>query len=125
MDSKKNAPLDKLLINHVYLTGTVVSYDKSTNHSFGIVRVKVGKSNVENIDFSKSDFLFPYRVKKNYAELYGYIPPEIKVGQTIILDSNQKSVKFYQNDSLLTRFGIYITNDERNIVYVRENTRFR
>lgn len=125
IDLRKDASQDKLLMNHVNLIGTVTSYIKSNNHSFGIVKLKVIKSNKEQIDFSKSEFLFPYRIKGKYAEFYGYVPIELKIGQTISLNSDERSVKFYENKIKLAEVTLTISTDKQNIKYVKENTEFK
>ena len=121
----KDASQDKLLINHVNLVGTITSYTKSNNHSFGIVKFKVVKSNKRRVDFSKSEFLFPYRLEDDYAEFYGYVPIEIKVGQTINLNSDEKSAKFYENNKKLAEVILTISNEKQNIEYVKGNTTFK
>jgi hypothetical protein len=125
IDLREDASQDKLLMNHVNLTGTITSYIKSNNHSFGIVKFKVIKSNEEEIDFSKSEFLFPYRIKKKYAEFYGYVPMEAKIGQTINLNSDERSVKFYENKIKLAEVTLTISTDKQNMKYVKENTEFK
>ncbi len=125
INSGKDVSQDKLLMNHVNLTGTITSYTKSNNHSFGIVKFKVIKSNKRLVDFSNSEFLFPYRLEDNYAEFYGYVPIEIKVGQTINLNSDEKSAKFYENNIKLAEVILTISTDKQNIKYVKGNTTFK
>ncbi len=122
-DEKKPAEII-LEKNNISFTGRIISYNKSTNHSYGVVRFKVIKSNKETFNISDPKLLYPYRLEKGYGEFYGYIPLEIMVGQLITLDAGEKSAKLYNGKAEFAKTSVFVTSDRKFIEYVNKHTSF-
>lgn len=68
--AKKTAEADKLLKNHIKFSGTVLAFDRSDNHGFGVVKMQVKTSNTKVFNNINSKYgLFPYRIAYDYAVL--------------------------------------------------------
>jgi hypothetical protein len=120
-----NKPADILLRNNnISFTGRIISYKKSTNHSYGVIRFKVIKSNKETFNISDSKLLYPYRLENGYGEFYGYIPLGIMVGQLIMSDAAEKSVKLYNEKAEFAETSVFVTSDRKFIEYVNDHTSF-
>lgn len=122
-DEKKSAEII-LEKSNVDFTGRIVSYNKSTDRSFGLIRFQVIKSNKEFFNILDQKLLYPYRLEKGYGEFYGYIPVGITVGQLIRLDAGEKSVKLYNGKVEFAKSSVFVTLEKKIIEYVNEHTSF-
>lgn len=116
--------LEIILDNKIDFMGSVISYDKSMNHSFGVIRFKVIKSNKITFTALHPKLIFPYRLEKGYGEFYGYLPLEIKVGQVIKLNAGEKSVKLYNGKSKSAQLSLFVISDSGFIEYVNQHHHF-
>lgn len=87
---------ERLMHNHVKFEGKIISCSSSNNHLYGLIKIAITHSNRATFKESRSAGTFPYRILNRYGEFYGYISPDLKAGQTIIVDSDKGSVRFYQ-----------------------------
>lgn len=110
--------------NNISFTGRIISYNKSMDRAFGVIRFKIIKSNKEAFSISDPKLLYPYRLENGYGEFYGYIPLEIKVGQLIRLNAGEKSVKLYNENAEFTKTSVFVTSERKFIEYVNEHTSF-
>lgn len=69
--------------------------------------------------------MFPYRLSQGYAEFYGYVPVETKVGFIVDLDSDKEIMKIYDNDKLVRETTVAVSMEKRNIEFVRNNSKFK
>jgi hypothetical protein len=116
---------DKVFFNHVKFIGKITSFNKSDNHSFGIVKVKVFQSNVKNFSVDNlKEKLFPFRIDGNYAEFYGYIPIEIKIGDIVELDSDKASFKYYNSKNDYAETTLFMSDETTNIDFVNKHSSF-
>lgn len=122
-DEKKTAEIILEKYN-IGFTGRIISYNKSTNHSYGVIRFKVIRSNKESFKVSDQELLYPYRLEKGYGEFYGYIPWDIKIGQLIRLNAGEKSVKLFNGDTEFTKISVFVISERKFIEYVNEHTSF-
>lgn len=122
-DEKKTAEIILEKYNLGFI-GRIISYNKSTNHSYGVIRFKVIKSNKESFKVSDPELLYPYRLEKGYGEFYGYIPWDIRIGQQIRLNAGEKSVKLFNGDTEFTNTSVFVTSERKFIEYVNEHTSF-
>jgi hypothetical protein len=124
-DEDQKKPTEIILEkNNVSFTGRIISYNKSTNHSYGILKFKVIKTNKESYNIFDPKLLYPYRLEKTYGEFYGYIPLGIMVGQLITLKAGEKSVKLYYGKAEFAKTSVFVTSDRQLIEYVNEHTSF-
>jgi len=86
---------DKMMTNDVMLSGIVTDAKVSGNHAFGILRIKILKSNVRNFNPVSGKNLFPYNIRDKFGEIYHQVPYQLKVGTRAELDSNKRTVSFY------------------------------
>lgn len=123
-DEKKTAEIILEKYN-IGFTGRIISYNKSTNHSYGVIRFKVIRSNKESFNkVSDPELLYPYRLEKDYGEFYGYIPLDIRIGQQIRLNAGEKNVKLFNGDTEFTKISVFVTSERKFIEYVNEHTSF-
>jgi len=123
--SKHSRENNLLLTNHVKFSGKVISYNRSTNHAFGIIRIKVTESNTKALTDSVSKGLFPYKIKNSFAEFYGYVPASLKVGQKILLESDKRVIEVYDNNVIIWKADVSVSTEENDIAYVNKNTMFK
>jgi hypothetical protein len=123
--SKSYAESDKLLTNHVRFSGTIMSFQKSDNHAYGIIVIKLTDTNTKEFENDTIPGIFPYKVKGEYAEFYGYIPASIKVGNTVLLDSDKRIMNIYDNNTLLTATDVGVSSETENVLFVKQHTMFK
>ena len=126
-DADNRRIIEKPLRNHVAFTGQVLAFNISGNHSFGIIKIKVVKSNKSKVIvlYKNKNILFPYRIEGGYAEFYGYISLDIKINQTVKLNSDEKLMVFYDRDLKLAKTNVFVTSEKQNIAFIKENTSFK
>jgi len=122
-DVTKSAEI--ILENDIGFTGSIVSYNKSTNHSFGVIKFRIIKSSKQEFNISDPRVIYPYRLSKNYGEFYGYIPLGIKVGQLIRLYARKKTIEIYDGTGEVAQTDVFIISDRHFINYVEEHTLFK
>jgi hypothetical protein len=122
-DEKKPAEII-LKKNNISFTGRIISYNKSTNHSYGVLKFKIIKSNKKTFNISNPKLLYPYRLEKSYGEFYGYIPLGVMVGQLITLKAGEKSVKLHNGEAEFAKTSVFVTSEKQFIEYVNEHTSF-
>jgi hypothetical protein len=124
--SQKNAwqKTEKYLNNNFIIIGEVTDIKVSNNHCFGILSLKVDSVNLGSFtDTTMKEGIYPYKFKGNYAEVYFNIPGDAKKGDTIIVDSNKKTVFHYLvNGAHKVYNNLTIIKNPTNIEYVRENS---
>jgi len=125
LSSEKYTKGDLLLTNHVRFSGRIIAYDKSTNHAYGIIKIKVTETNTKAFVDSTSSRLFPYKIKGGYAEFYGYIPVSVKVGHLILLDSDKRKLEISDNNNFIIGSDVRISSDKDNLAFVKLHTMFR
>lgn len=122
-DEKKPAEV-VLEKNNIGFTGRIISYNKSTDRAFGVIKFKVITSNKEDFNLSDPKWLYPYRLEKGYGEFYGYIPLGVTPGQLIKLNVGEKSVKLYNGELEFAKTSVFVTSEKKFIEYVNEHTSF-
>ncbi|WP_443946626.1 hypothetical protein ACJVDH_05850 [Pedobacter sp. AW1-32] len=122
-DEKKPAEII-LEKNSIDFTGRIISYNKSTDRAFGVIKFKVIKSSKEAFSIPDPKWLYPYRLENGYGEFYGYIPLGITEGQLIRLNAGEKSVKLYNGDAEFANTSVFVTSERKFIEYVNEHTSF-
>lgn len=125
LGAKKMASAGNLIKNNIQFSGKILSYSRSHNHSYGIVKIKVIESNRREFTGSDSLGVFPYRIQGDYAEFYGYIPKAISIGDLIVLNSDEQTFTYYKSGKIEAGTMIFITAENENIQYVRANTAFK
>lgn len=123
-DAKRYHKFDARLTNHVRFSGEVISLDVSRNHAYGVIGIKVDGANITAFNDSVKSAVFPYKIRNGYAEFYGYVPIEAKVGFRAVLDSDKRILNIYDHDKLVTRSGIAISFEDDNVEFVRRTAKF-
>ncbi|SEW53521.1 hypothetical protein [Chitinophaga arvensicola] len=113
------------ILNHVKFSGEIVWLKASGNHDYGIIGIKVSSASINEFYDSIKGAIFPYRLRGEYAEFYGYVPFKAKIGNKIILDSDKRMMDIYDNDTLIIRTDVEVSFEERNMKFVRKNSKFK
>ncbi|UIR57746.1 hypothetical protein LZQ00_07960 [Sphingobacterium sp. SRCM116780] len=128
LSKKEIAKSNRLLHNNVAFEGIIVRIQRSNNHAFGIIELKLIKCNVN--DFYKSivhnEFkgIYPYRIKNDLAELYTTISNDIKVDDSVKVVSNDLTI-YYNLQKGYEEGSLYMISEGSDLNYVRENTTFK
>jgi hypothetical protein len=120
-----NDEYDNKLQNHVVFSGRVVTFNRSGNHSYGVIGIHITKSNTPMIKDTLDFIQMPYRVEGSYGEFYGLVPGEIQINDSIIVESDKYSARFFRNGNQYFNTGLHYDGQERNIEYVKEYTKFK
>ncbi|MFC4476493.1 hypothetical protein [Flavobacterium chungangensis] len=115
---------NKLLTNDIVFSGIITDLKVSKNHAFGILQLKIIKTNNYSFKPYLEGELYPYAIKDSVAEIYNYIPLSIKKGYKVQINSNKKTITFYDGDKIKYQWEIYIVSEERDIDFVKKNTIF-
>lgn len=112
------------LHNNVEFEGYVTGFEQSDNHAFGVIHLKLTKSNT--LEFNKiiKNGIYPYRIKGDIAELYCTVSVERKKGDIIKLVSNEQTI-YYNPQNSKEEGSLFIITDTYNIAFVKENTMFK
>ena len=113
---------DNLLNNNVKFSGIITNLNISRNHAFGILELKILDSNIYLFNFSKGNKIYPYSIKGTIAEIYHYIPLEIKVGYKVLLNSNNKTVSFFDGNKFLYQYNISVITEETDVEFVKKHS---
>ncbi|TDP58642.1 hypothetical protein [Flavobacterium dankookense] len=119
VEVKKNKELMK---NNIEFSGIITNINISNNHAFGIMQLKIDKTNKAKFNPIADDKLFPYAINDSIAEIYHFIPLELKKGYKAIIKSNSKIISFYDKDKFLFEWEISIISSETDKKFVKENT---
>lgn len=125
ISSKEYAKEDQVLTNHVRFSGTIISYNRSHNHAYGIIVIKITDTNTKEFADSSNYGIIPYKIKGADAEFYGYVPASIKVGNTVILDSDKRIMNIYDNKKFVAVTDVRMSSDIDNVEFVKQNTKFK
>jgi len=112
------------LNNSLVFEGVVTRLKASDNHAFGIIELKITKSNVKDFNKIFKNGIYPYRIKGNLAELYCTVSIERKLGDMVKVVSNESTI-YYNAEKDTEQGSIYIITDIYNINFVKENTIFK
>lgn len=129
-DSSKKETIrsDRLMNNNLIFEGVVIGMQSSTNHSFGILEIKVLKTNRPNFSETITDEegggIYPYKIKNGIAELYCTVSTQRKIGDYVKVVSNDKTI-YYNPTKSNEQGSLYIINKGYNLNYVTENTKFK
>jgi len=116
----------ELLKNNITIKAHVLNVQKSNNHDFGIILLKVDSSNAVEFNKSLHQEMYPYRIRGGEAELYTTIPDGIKKGDIVMINSNQQVVwYFYLQSGQKFDGALQIVTDGFNMDYIRANTAFK
>ncbi|MFP3591982.1 hypothetical protein [Chryseobacterium sp. SIMBA_038] len=115
---------EKEMKNNVEFVGNIISFQKSSNHAFGIIRLKIIKKNIKNFDEILDKGIYPYKIKDKIAELYCTVSVDRKVGETVKVVSND-GVVYYNPSNSREEGSLFIIDDPYNIDFVKMNTIFR
>jgi hypothetical protein len=113
-----------LLTNNVEFEGHITGFDRSGNHDFGVIRIKVMKSNVQEFNRSQQDTFFPYRIKGNLAEIYCIADYTSNNGDSIRVVSNEQTIYFNPQNSK-EQGDLYLISEPLNLRYIQKHTVFK
>lgn len=116
---------DLLLNNNIIVQGKVSNIKNSHNHDFGIILVQLDSANLKDFNgHTTGDVIYPYKIKNGKAELYVDIPYELVIGDRIIMNSNERGGRGYDNDTLSRKKGVSVQmlSDYNELNYIRNNT---
>lgn len=117
---------NKLLSNNVKFSGKIVNYNVSKNHAFGILKLQIIESNIKKFNAFSQNKLFPYALEDSIAEIYTQIPiPEIEIGYKVEVNSNAKTIIFYDGEKIKYEWDIFIVSEGTDIDFVKKNTMFK
>lgn len=114
----------KHLQNNVEFEGYVTGFEQSDNHAFGVIHLKLTKSNTREFNKVIKEGIYPYRIKGNIAELYCTVSVERKKGDIVKLISEEETV-YYNPQNSKEEGSIFIITDPYNIDFVKEHTVFK
>lgn len=111
------------LQNNVEFEGVILGYQRSDNHSFGVIQLKITRSNVTEFNKTLEKGVYPYRIKGNIAELYCTVSIERKKGDSVKVISNNQTI-YYNPSTSEEKVDIHIINDLYDINFIRKHTIF-
>ncbi|MDO5614807.1 MAG: hypothetical protein Q4G16_01360 [Cruoricaptor ignavus] len=112
------------LYNNVEFEGYVTNFERSNNHSFGIIQLKVIKSNTLDFDKKIETGIYPYKIKGDIAEIYCTVSVDRKKGDVVKVISNNETV-YYNPERGNEEGSIFIITDPYNIKFVKKNSSFK
>ncbi len=119
-ESKEN---ETLMSNNIEFEGIVTNTKVTGNHSFGIIELKLSKSNISEFNKKTKIGIYPYKIEGNVAEIYCTVSTERKKGDTVKVVSNEQTV-YYNYEKSKEMGSLYIVSDSYNIDFVKNNTGF-
>ena len=115
---------DKLLKNNVEIRGVIESIQISNNHCFAIIHLKNIETNTKIFSQKLDKKYFPYTIKNGKSEIYAHICDFENIGDTIILNSNEKIITIRQNSNGKKSVrDIGIVSEETDMNYIKLNTK--
>lgn len=125
VSKKEIAKNDTLIKNNIEFSGIITNLNISQNHAFGILRLKVLNTNKKIFKAISGNIVYPYAIENSIAEVYTQIPiPEIKKGYKVVVNSNKKTITFYEKDKFLYEWEISLIQEDLDIKYIEQNTIF-
>nr|WP_315035465.1 hypothetical protein [uncultured Chryseobacterium sp.] len=115
---------EEYLHNSIEFEGYVTGFEQSNNHSFGVVHLKLTKSNTKEFNKIIKKGIYPYRIKGDMAELYCTISVERRKGDIVKLVSNEQTI-YYNPKNSKEEGSIFIIVDPYNIDFVKKHTMFK
>lgn len=112
----------ELMKNNIQFTGIITNIKISGNHAFGILQLKIVETNNHSFSSLLNDKLYPYAIKGDVAEIYHFIPLELKEGYKVVFNSNSETLKVYNHDKFLYEWEVSIVTEKTDINFVKENT---
>lgn len=123
LSKKQQKKLDGYLDNNIVFEGLVTNLKKSRNHAFGIIELKITKSNAKVFSDSVQEGIFPYKIREGTAEVYCTVSVERKLNDTLKVISNNHLIYF--NPLFSKEVGsLKIITDSFNRNFVKENSVF-
>lgn len=120
---EKERKTSNLMSNNIEFSGIVTDIKISKNHDFGIITIRIDKTNSKKFNpIIDENHLFPYIIKDSTAEIYTVVSKNLKKGDSVRLSSNDKNAIFSSGNSQLYIDEIYITSVKRDIEFVKENS---
>lgn len=111
------------LRNNVEFEGYVTGFEQSNNHAFGVIHLKLTKSNVEEFNKTITKGIYPYIIKGDVAEIFCTVT-ETKEGDFVKVISNEQTV--YYNPQNTEEVGsLFIITDPYDINFVKKHTVFK
>ncbi|WP_394664868.1 hypothetical protein [uncultured Chryseobacterium sp.] len=117
---------EQYLKNNVEFEGYVTGFEQSNYHAFGVIHLKLTKSNVQKFNKTIKNNIYPYRIQGTIAELYTTIPDGLQKLDVYKVSSNthQYTITYKSNNKSYTS-DLYTIKDPYNIDFVKENTIFK
>ncbi|MBL3549459.1 hypothetical protein [Chryseobacterium sp. KMC2] len=112
------------LRNNIEFVGYVTGFEQSDNHAFGVIHLKLTKSNTQEFNKIIKGGIYPYRIKGDIAELYCTVSVERKKGDIVKLISKEQTI-YYNPQNTKEEGSIFIITDPYNINFVKEHTVFK
>jgi hypothetical protein len=111
---------------NLQLTGIIDTIDEGDNyHGYGIIRVKIISSNVEEYDpRSKQEFYFCI-IKNGMAEIYDHTPTNYSKGDTLMYNTKEKLGSFLRNGKKEQEGTISINANNDYYNYIKRKTMFK
>ena len=114
---------DKLLKNNLEIKGVIDSIHISKNHCFAIFYVKNIETNTKTFNQKLNRKYFPYAIKNGKSEIYAHVCDFENIGDTIILNSNEKIITIKQNSNGKNSMrDIGIVTEEDDMEYIKLNS---
>ncbi|GJN58630.1 hypothetical protein ELAN_21850 [Elizabethkingia anophelis] len=114
------------LRNNVEFEGYVTGFEQSNNHAFGIIHLKLTKSNISEFNKIIDQGIYPYKIKDGMAELYTSIPEGLQKNDIYIINSNRHKYSFIDKTQKNTYISdLFIITDSFDIDFVKKNTEFK
>lgn len=112
------------LCDNVLFYGVIMNIQKSTNHAFGIITLKILNSSVHEFNKQIKGGIYPYRITGDKAELYCTVSVDRKLGDSVKVVSKD-SVIYFNPQKSKEKGSLYIVTSPYNIEYVKEHTIFK
>lgn len=114
------------LNNNVEFGGIVTDLKVSSNHDFGVITLKIAKSNLfifNQLSPANKTMLYPYRIQNGIAEIYHSVPGGMSVGDSVYLNSKELLIKyFYVKENRQYTGRLRMVNSGRDANFVNENS---
>ena len=113
------------LHNNVEFEGYVTGFEQSDNHAFGVIHLKLTKSNTPEFNKIIKNGIYPYRINGDIAEIYTTISADLDYYDTISVNSKSHEIEFKATKSHKRYVSdLYVIEDPGNIKYVKKKTDF-
>ena len=120
--AKETVKNNDLMKNNIVFSGIITNLNISNNHAFGIMTLKITETNNHLFKSSKGNEIYPYSINDSVAEVYHFIPLEIKKGYKAVVNSNDKIISIYDGNKFLYEWEISIVSSDIDIEFVKQHT---